>query len=321
MLTNETTKLRASTAELGEHYTVIIHCADLGITVKAYLPEEIQFDARSNYDAPFAQGLNGATGAIGTALKMVGINLTSQALTAQVWQGSEPFEFVIPVILQAESDTQRDVLDPMTNLLRLTMPRSAGSGSLLKAPGPSVDPDKLRENLTQGVRNQIVEGKNKVVQAWNAGSATWEQQRAANEARTGRKTVSGFFTNTSDYLIDGFMAASAAGLATASSVEGVFAPIADLLKASIRNNISLTIGKYMFFESVVITNVQTNHKVQPTVDERTRGNYQHVEVSIGIRTYMTPTQNELAKMFLSAVSVQDVARSVEQSNNLLPGTL
>lgn len=292
---------RASLAERGEHYSVLIRCEDLGIYVKAYLPEDISFDARANYDAPFAQGLNGSLPLLGSALRMIGVNFTAQVLTAQVWQGTEPLEFSLPLVFQAEQDVQREVLDPIKALLSFVWPSAKGAGSLLRAPGPSIDPQRLKENLTPGLKAQLRTGIDTIVSAGKAGYAEYEAQREEAEKKSGRKTISGLLHDPFSYALDGALVVSSSVIAASQQTNGLLEPLADLYKKSLRNTISLTIGKYLFFDSIVITGINLNQKVQPTVDDTSVGNWQYAEATLNVRTYFTPIQEDMAKIFMSSV--------------------
>ena len=79
------------------------------------------------------------------------MNLTTQALTAQIWQGGAFINFQLPFIFQAETSAEKDVMEPIKKLLRLTMPKDPSGGGILEAPGPHVDIKKLAENGGAGV--------------------------------------------------------------------------------------------------------------------------------------------------------------------------
>lgn len=106
-----------------------------GGQVEAYVPETFQLAVTSQFGQPFGQGISNST--VGTAAKMLGLGaLTSQAMTAQVWEGTQPIEITLELELVAESDPKAEVLEPIKKLLAMTMPSRGGSGFLLDPPGP-----------------------------------------------------------------------------------------------------------------------------------------------------------------------------------------
>ena len=68
-------------ATLIPEYTMLLHSNDLGITVTAALPDTFAFDVASDYQAPFAQGIN-VSDSVANGLRLVGMSLTNQAMTA-----------------------------------------------------------------------------------------------------------------------------------------------------------------------------------------------------------------------------------------------
>jgi len=134
------------------HYKVFLHCGDQNISVIADLPESFGFDIAAQYEASFAPGFNNMVSSnLGSALRIGGLSLTNQAMTAQIWQGTTDVQFTIPLVFQAESDPVRDVIVPIRNLLKLTMPREEEEGGLLESPGPRWDPEKIKQVLNDPV--------------------------------------------------------------------------------------------------------------------------------------------------------------------------
>lgn len=116
------------------NYKVIITHNGPGVIVEAWIPETFQVAVTSQFNQPFGQGISNST--IGQAAKtLAGRALTSQSMTAQVWEGSQPIELTLEIELIAEKDPQAEVLNKVKNLLKMVMPSKAG-GTLLKPPGP-----------------------------------------------------------------------------------------------------------------------------------------------------------------------------------------
>lgn len=119
--------------EENSNYKVFIKQAGGG-EVEAYVPETFQLAVTSQFNQPFGQGVSNST--VGTAAKVaVGQALVSQAMTAQIWEGTQPIEITLELEFVAEYDPQREVLKPIKDLLTMTMP-SRGTGGFLAPPGP-----------------------------------------------------------------------------------------------------------------------------------------------------------------------------------------
>lgn len=107
-----------------------------GGKVKAYVPETFQLTVTSSFSQPFGQGLMGTK--LGDATQMLGIGaLTNQAMTAQTWSGTAPIDMSLEIEFIAENDPASEVMQPIIELLKMTMPSKGASGFLLDPPGPS----------------------------------------------------------------------------------------------------------------------------------------------------------------------------------------
>lgn len=106
-----------------------------GGRVKAYVPETFQLAVTSQFNQPFGQGIQNTT--VGTLSKMLGLGaLTSQSMTAQIWEGTQPIEMSLELEFLAYNDPAAEVRDPIKELLKMTMPSKRGFGFLLDPPGP-----------------------------------------------------------------------------------------------------------------------------------------------------------------------------------------
>lgn len=109
-----------------------------GNVITAYLPENFQFAFSSAYDQPFSQGFIQNQAMQGVA-RMLGGSLTTQSMTAQVWQGTPSPEFSMSLVFVAESDPIEEVVRPIARLSKMALPGVIGSlGGMLTPPGPRI---------------------------------------------------------------------------------------------------------------------------------------------------------------------------------------
>lgn len=116
------------------NYKVIITHQGAGGVVQGWVPETFQIAVTSQFSQPFGQGISNSTAGQATKAWM-GRALTSQSMTAQVWEGSQPIEITLEIEFVAETDPKKEVLEPIKKLLKMTMPSKDGS-NLLRPPGP-----------------------------------------------------------------------------------------------------------------------------------------------------------------------------------------
>lgn len=246
-----------------------------GILVDAWLPETVGMDVNANYDAPFAQGIaNAVPENLGALARFLGMSLTTQAFTIQVWQGGAFIEFQIPFIFQAESGANNDVMRPIKDLMKLTMPKDPQGGGLLEAPGPVIDLQRLAQaNVGQAVSNIV------------AGFTLSNMKDAFTELKS-----------------DTF---GALAKAKNSAQENIARPLSSAIVNSIKNNISLYIGQFLYLPSVVITDVSPTYDIMIGPDN----NPIRATVNVNFRTFFIPTQNDIDVMFPSA-SASNTRRNI-----------
>lgn len=248
------------------------------ISIIASLPQEFSLDIGAAYEEAMAQAVasNSVISEFSSMSKMSGVQLATQALTAQMWQGSTDVSFSIPLVFQVESDEYKDVLLPIAHLYELVLPDDNEGNGLLSAPGPQLDAKQLAAafaSLGSGALNTVTpdfvkEGVSSAVDLF---------KRSFNTSKS--------LVGASDKT------ASAPQSPTAGKPAGGFTrpPLA----SAIKNNISLQLGHFMFFESVVVTSVNQTPKVQPLAS----GNMSRIEVTVGFKTFYTPTQKDIMKIF------------------------
>lgn len=242
-----------------------------GILVEAWLPETVGMDVTANYDAPFAQGIaNMLPENVGALARFLGMSLTTQAFTAQVWQGGAFIEFQIPFIFQAETSAANEVMKPIKDLLKLTMPKDPSGGGLLEAPGPTIDIKKL---AASGASSEVFSNL--------SGGLSVSNMKDAYKELKG--DTFGALANLKD-----------------KAQENIARPLSKAIVNSIKNNISLYIGNFIYLPSVVITDVSPTFDVMVGPDN----NPLRATVNVSFRTFFIPTQNDIDGMFPSATAEQ-----------------
>lgn len=248
------------------NYLVVITCNDQGISLVANLPQSYGTNVRASYDSPFSQMVsNSVSSTVNNLARASGMQLTTKALSAQVWQGASDFTFDLPLVFQAIDDEYNDVTAKLLELHRLTLPGEGPLG-ILTAPGPYLDPKLVVQNLADSGLKVLKD----------AGSALSDGISA----------------------LAGQMSGSSSG--TASNAPNQSGPKENYHKrplvSCVKNNISVKIGNYQFFESVVIEGINAEHKVQPMAS----GTMSAVEVTVSFKTFYTPTKEDLSTIFVNS---------------------
>lgn len=272
------------------------------VQIIAPMPESFATNTSADYDTPFANGLAGKLAkminfsslgladrvgldeeTVSLGMRMAGASTTTQSMTMQVWQGSSPMEFSIPLHFVLTSDPEKDILQPLRQLMSLTLPSSAifqnlgnifnqnwqeNTGGFLTSPGPKI---KLKDNMSAPDFLQRL-GEGDLV---SAGGALADQATSitgsAVDAITGKE-------GGPDVLMEKLLASDMFNF------------------IEFYDNISLEIGNFMRFNSVVITDVSSEHGVKLDA-------YSHkpieLQVTVTFRTFMTPKVEDLPNMIIS----------------------
>ena len=141
-------------------YRIELLSRDDGIRVQANIPETVMIGTGSQWEPRMPSSFRSVANKFipGNAAK----NLTSglmwannsdlifQTLSFQSWQSSQPVEFNLTLLFDAEKDAGKEVVVPMSNLQELSLPfRQAGE--ILFPPGPSpIEPDRRRISIRMG---------------------------------------------------------------------------------------------------------------------------------------------------------------------------
>lgn len=242
-----------------------------GISIVANLPESFAFDSTSTYETPYAQGIFGA--GANAAAAFTGTRLTTQAQTARIWQGATDSELMLDLEFFAENDPDADVIQQTLNLLKLSAPTIDPQTGMLRSPGPQLvlnDAGQLTSNLADSLKASGASVTKSVKDLLGYGNKV---QQGAMKGQNATTASSGTSTEPPQ--------PSAAGTA-------------DFWKRQVRNQISIRIGRYAFFDSVVIMNVQKTYV--HNLDART-GQPLHAKVSIRFAPLFLLTQDDIVNIF------------------------
>lgn len=113
------------------------------------LPERINLEFSSSWDTPFAKSDFGNAAEALTKGKVnaniandmlgaAGIATRAKHQSAHVWQSSSPLVFNIDFVLNARTNSMKDIKEKHLALLKLAAPGEALGGLILTQPGPSL---------------------------------------------------------------------------------------------------------------------------------------------------------------------------------------
>jgi hypothetical protein len=242
------------------------------IVVEAPMPETFEFDVASSYATILPQGLTG--GSIATAMAAFGVRLASPALTAQLWQGSSEIQLNLALEFHTENDPVADVQTPILNLNRLVLPSISSTTDMLQSPGPTLNMDQLG-TIASGIKTSAANFINNII-GGASGTAT-PVPAALKSASTGANAGANAAVNTSN---------------TQNPKLGT----SQYWKTQIENQISIRVGNYMYFDSVVITEVRQTFMSK--IDAIT-GLPHHATVNITFKPLFMLTVEDLATVFTS----------------------
>ena len=272
-------------------YTLKVVAAERGIVVSAYLPENFSSSVNSDYDTPFAEGFLSDRPNLKLGLRVAGIGTTTQVMTMQVWQGSAPMEFSIPMVFLYDNDEERDILGPVRSLMSLTLPSEIrtngagltlgesglgsleGTGGVLQSPGPKL---ALSQITGENGEQREVTGADfaSAVTGLDAASAASNVAGEAGRVLTG--TGDALAGNINDF---------------AANTNDLFGGLGVFGFTAIRDNISLKIGNFLYFPSVVITDVSSDYSIKLSKQRRKPIS---LEVTVSFRTFVTPKTEDLS---------------------------
>lgn len=246
-----------------------------GVTVTAPLPETLAYDTASEYATPFAQGML-SQGNIAQALSSAGMRVTTQAMTAQLWQGATENDIGLELEFQTYDDPDKDVRQPVLALLKLAAASVDTATGLLQSPGPRISLEDTGRILANGLSQLTNSGK----QVLNGAAAVAGIEGRLNTTKTMNAQTDNLNSNQKANVTPQFVENGLGGAA--------------YWKSLVRNQISIQIGNYAFFDSVVILNAQETKSHQ--IDART-GLPLHSKVSLRFKPLFLVTQQDLQQIF------------------------
>ena len=92
------------------------------IIVMGNLPESFAFGVSASYDQRLPSDLTAVVPGLRNVQPFLNVNKILQELSLQVWDSSSPFEFSVPLLFDAVSDPETDVMTPIKSLMALTLP-------------------------------------------------------------------------------------------------------------------------------------------------------------------------------------------------------
>lgn len=268
------------------------------LSVQAPIPDTFAFDVGSTYEQSLPQGFTNNK-VINLTAAAMGSRLAVQAMTAQLWSGNTESELSVDLEFHTETDPIADVRTPIVNLLKMTMPSISSSSGMLSSPGPSVDFNTVGQvgadlpaqagRALGGIGGALINA------ATNIGSGLLNQ--------LGITTKAGSLNNTNTATNDGANNSQAAPISQNPAIG-----TAQYWKSRIKNQISIRIGNYLYFDSVVITRV--SQTFTSNFDAVT-GLPHHARVSVAFKPLFMLTQQDLDQLFVNPGS-----NSTPNTNNL-----
>ena len=256
-------------------FLVTITQSDNHISISAPMPESFAMDLVADYEAPFAQALGAAIPGAKLA-KLGGFTLQSQVMTAQVWQGSSTQELSLALELHAEVDPIAEVHDPILQLSKMVTPSITSTGIFLTAPGPRLDWTKIPAAI-----KSVTSAAADTITSLGITSDTTTQAQTTDTSTSANAPATQPSSQSTQQAAADKKAANVALQA---------------LKSAVKNQISITIGNYMHFDSVVITNLGITFST--TIDEAT-GLPVYAKVDIRFRPFFMLTADDLDNLFLT----------------------
>lgn len=257
------------------------------IVVEAPMPDSFAFDVGATYEQMLPQGLLNNT-VMNITAAATGTRLAFQALTAQLWAGNTDSELSFELDFHTEVDPVQDVRTPIVNLLRLTMPTIKTQSGFLGSPGPQIDFSK-----TGSVFGTVYNAADSSIGSLLGGikGAAVEIAQTAFPGVFGTPSTAGGLTDTNSQSVDGANNTIAKQIQQNPSLG-----TAAYWNSVIKNKITIAIGNYLYFDSVVITRV--SQTFASNFDAAT-GLPHHVRVAVAFKPLFMLAQEDLDTLFVS----------------------
>lgn len=275
-------------------YVALIHCPQKSIKIEASLPKSFSFNALAQYSGSYLDRIPGSSiiEPFNSTYNVFGGSFNTKALTSQVWQGSEPWQFNLELHFVFENNLESNVRKPIADLLRLTVPEEKEDGDLLGAPGPHLDFKLLMDAAKSELeKSGLPENAKK---AYGAGKNAAESV-VSNPVNT-FKSLAGSGTSLVSSALDPSKASEAVSSAWTGAVnatKSTFRHVSRAIERATVNTISLSLGHHWYFPSVVITNVALENKTLPTES----GKMKIIVADVSFSTFYVPTSRDIDRMY------------------------
>lgn len=259
------------------------------LTIEAPMPESFNFDAGATYEQMLPQGLSNNK-VINLAAAINGTKLSVQAFTAQLWSGSSPTELAIEVEFHTETDPVADVRTPIVNLLKMVLPSVSEATGFLSSPGPYIDWAAAGSAVVTTLQTAISSGSSVAGAGISAIENLFQGALAqATGTQLGTPTQPGAMTDSNTQTTNG---PNNAAVQAVTQNPGIGS--AAYWKSLVKNPITIWIGNYLKFDSVVITGVRQTFV--SNFDAQT-GLPHSVRVMITFKPLFMLTQGDLDTLF------------------------
>lgn len=257
------------------------------ITVEAPMPGSFQFDMGANYEQMLPQGLTNNK-VINIAAALSGTKLAVQAFTAQLWSGSTETELAFDIEFHTESDPVADVRTPIVNLLKMVTPSVSSATGFLSSPGPYLDWQAAGSAVKTTLQTAIGSGES-VIGAFGSSGSSYVYGLSGGllgtPANPSQLNDSNTQATNGSYSTPGQSVTQNPGIGSAA-----------YWKSMIKNPISIWVGNYLKFDSVVITGVRQTFL--SNFDAQT-GLPHHVRVMVTFKPLFMLTQGDLDSVFVN----------------------
>lgn len=264
------------------------------IVIEAPIPDSFAFDVGATYEQMLPQGFTNNK-VLNTAAALAGTRLSVQALTAQLWAGNTDSELSMELEFHTETDPYYDVRTPIVNLLKLTMPTIDTKSGFLGSPGPQIDFTKSG-TIFSDAASSIGGALGSVVGAaagtfgdiFSGMAEAYQQYKTTGTTST---VTNASMTDSNTQVNDGNNNAVAKKLQQ-NPQQGT----AKYWNTLIKNKISISIGNYLYFDSVVITRV--SQTFASNFDAQT-GLPHNVRVAVSFKPLFMLAQEDLDTLFVN----------------------
>lgn len=277
------------------------------LTIEAPMPESFNFDVGAAYEQMLPQGLSNNK-VLNIAAAISGTKLAVQAFTAQLWSGSTDTELSIEVEFHTETDPIADVRTPIVNLLKMVMPSVSSATGFLSSPGPYIDWAAAGSAVVTTLQTAVSSASSVA----GAGISAVSNLLSGAATQMGVTPQSGSLTSSTTQTTTGTNTAAAQSVTQNPGIGS-----AAYWKSLVKNPITIWIGNYLKFDSVVITNVRQTFL--SNFDAQT-GLPHHARVMISFKPLFMLTQGDLDTLFVNPGGNSTPSSSSASSVSLPGGT-